>query len=84
MLSGDKANPVLKEEMHLAFTGMGDLYLNEHRLGKRPRFGGFFGHPKSMALIQVNEPDFHGGSVSVAYKRKNGIRVNEINSWPAF
>ena len=36
-----KAHPVLKDEVPLAFAGMGDLNFDEHRVGERPGFAWF-------------------------------------------
>ena len=40
-ISNDEADAVLEDEMHLALAGMGDVDLDEHRVGKQPGFGWF-------------------------------------------
>jgi hypothetical protein len=41
VVSEGEAHPVLKDEVHLALPGVSDFNLDEHRVSKRPRLGGF-------------------------------------------
>jgi hypothetical protein len=53
VVADHKADTILKNEVHLAHSGMADLDLDEHRLGKRPRFGGInFRHSWKMTGIE--------------------------------
>ena len=53
VVADHKANTTLKNEVHLALSGMADFDLDEHCLGKRPRFGGInFRHPWKMTGIE--------------------------------
>jgi hypothetical protein len=51
IVSEDEAHAILEDEVHLAFPGMSDFNLDEHRVSKRPRLGGFgFRHPWKMTI----------------------------------